>query len=183
MRAPADSVRGQLRAWIERHAPRLGDDVLEVGSRLHVPGAWWLVNRDLAIGRWTGIDAQEGEGVDLVADAHELPPGWAGRFSGVLCSEVLEHARQPWRVMQELRRVMRSGGTVIVTTVTSFHLHGFPDDYFRFTEAGLRVLLEDAGFSDISTAAAGRTRIDVKDHDERVHHTVAPIQAFAVGRC
>jgi hypothetical protein len=52
---PPDTVRGRVRGWIERHADKLGDDVLEVGSRLHIPGAWWCVNRDLARGAWLGI--------------------------------------------------------------------------------------------------------------------------------
>ena len=45
---PRNTVRGRVRGWIERHADKLGDDVLEIGSRLHVPTAWWCVNRDLA---------------------------------------------------------------------------------------------------------------------------------------
>jgi SAM-dependent methyltransferase len=183
MRAPAGSIRGEIRAWIERYASGLGTDVLEVGSRQHVPGAWWVINRDLAQGAWMGIDAQPGAGVDLVADVEALPASWGGRFTGVLCSEVIEHVRRPWRALPEIRRVMRPGGLLILTTVTTFHVHGFPDDYFRFTESGLRSLLVDAGFSGIETAAAGQTSIDVRDHNEHVHRTVAPIQAFAVARC
>jgi hypothetical protein len=88
---PPDTVRGRIRGWIESHADKLGDDVLETGSRIHRSGCWWLVNRDLARGAWTGIDMQSGDGVDQVADIHALPQEWEGRFSGVLCSEVLEH--------------------------------------------------------------------------------------------
>ena len=95
-RLPASSVRGRIRAYIERHAHLLGDDVLEVGSRMTNPGAWWIVNRDLAQGKWLGIDMQAGDGVDLVADIHKLPADFDGRFTGVLCSEVLEHVARPW---------------------------------------------------------------------------------------
>ena len=63
-RLPLNSVRGRIRAYIESHAGALGDDVLEVGSRIHDPAAWWCTNRDLGIGRWTGIDMQAGEGVE-----------------------------------------------------------------------------------------------------------------------
>ena len=79
-------MRGRIRAYIERHAHLLGDDVLEVGSRMTSPGAWWIVNRDLAQGQWLGIDMQAGDGVDLVADIHNLPADFDGRFTGVLCS-------------------------------------------------------------------------------------------------
>lgn len=179
---PADSVRGRIRHWIERHVESLGDDVLEVGSRLHDPRAWYLVNRDLARGQWLGIDMQPGDGVDQVADIHELPADWAGRFSGVLCSEVLEHVRRPWLALPELRRVIRSGGCIVVTTLTTFHIHGYPDDFYRFTASGLRALLEDAGFVDIETEYGGDTVLVLKNHEEREFHKRAPLQIFAVAR-
>jgi len=179
---PADSVRGAIRRWIERHADLLGADVLEVGSRIHNPAAWWLDNRDLARGQWTGVDMQPGLNVDQVVDIHALPGEWKGRFSGVLCSEVLEHVRRPWLALPELARVLRPGGVIVVTTLTTFHIHGYPDDYYRYTEAGLCGLLEDAGFVGVETATAGEAVLHLKNHDEQVFHKRAPIQVFAVAR-
>lgn len=112
-RMPLSSVRGRIRDYIERHADKLGDDVLEVGSRMTRPDCWWIVNRDLAKGQWLGIDMQPGHGVDLVADIHDLPAEWCGRFSGVLCSEVLEHVARPWVALPKLREVIRPGGWVV----------------------------------------------------------------------
>lgn len=181
-RAPLNSVRGRVRHWIERHADRLGDDVLEVGSRRHNPAAWWLVNSDLARGAWLGVDMQPGLGVDQVADIHALPAEWGGRFSAVLCSEVLEHVRRPWLALPELRRVIRPGGSIVVTTLTCFHIHGYPDDYYRYTDSGLRGLLEDAGFTDIQTEYAGDTVLELRNHDTQVFKKRVPIHVFAVAR-
>lgn len=178
-----DSVRGRIRAYIERHAAKLGDDVLEVGSRMVVPNAWWIVNRDLAQGKWTGIDMIEGEGVDRVADIHDLPQEWSGRFSGVLCSEVLEHVERPWVALPKLRQVMQPGGWLVVTTLTSFPIHGFPDDYWRFTPSGLRLLLEDAGFRNVETENAGSVRIVLNDHGSSECKRNLPIHVFGVGQC
>lgn len=179
---PADSVRGRIRAWIERHADKLGDDVLEVGSRQHDPNCWWIVNRDLARGQWTGIDMQAGLGVDRVVDIHELPQEWAGRFSGVLCSEVLEHVARPWVALPKLRAVVRPGGWIVVTTLLTFHIHGYPDDFYRYTESGLRLLLGDAGFVDIATEYGGETVLNLKNHSEQVFRKTVPLQIFAVAR-
>lgn len=179
---PPDSVRGRIRRWIERHADRLGDDVLEVGSRQHDPNAWWIVNRDLARGRWTGIDMQDGLGVDQVADIHDLPSGWRGRFSGVLCSEVLEHVARPWIALPKLREVIRPGGWIVVTTLTTFHIHGYPDDYYRYTESGLRLLLGDAGFTDIHIEYGGDTVLALKNHEDRVFNKRVPLQIFGIAR-
>lgn len=182
MNMPADSVRGRIRAWIERHADKLGDDVLEVGSRQHDPAAWWIVNRDLARGAWTGIDMQPGLGVDVAADIHALPAEWSWRFSGVLCSEVLEHVARPWVALPKLRAVIRPGGWIVITTLLTFHIHGYPDDFYRYTESGLRLLLQDAGFVDIAVEYGGQTVLQLKNHNEQVFKKPVPLQIFAVAR-
>jgi hypothetical protein len=184
MNLPINSVRGQIRHFIERHADKLGDDVLEVGSRLTNPDTWWIINRDLAKGQWTGIDMQPGHGVDQVVDIHSPPADWTGRFSGVLCSEVLEHVARPWLALPKLREVMQPGGWIVVTTLTSFPIHGFPDDYYRYTPSGLKLLLEDAGFKNVVTENAGHIEIKLNDHGEAGFCTrQLPLHVFGVAQC
>lgn len=181
---PLSSVRGRIRQWIEIHADKLGDDVLEVGSRMTTPSAWWINNRDLARGKWTGMDMQAGDNVDVLADLHELPHDWTSRYSGVLCSEVLEHVRQPVRALTELRRVTKPGGWIVVTTLFAFPEHGFPDDYFRYSRSGLAQVLSEAGWTDIETAYAGEIAVTLDDHGEgAIHHRKIPMHVFAVARC
>ena len=183
-RLPASSVRGRIRAYIERHAHLLGDDVLEVGSRMTNPGAWWIVNRDLAHGKWIGVDMQAGDGVDLVADIHNLPADFDGRFTGVLCSEVLEHVARPWVALPKLRVAMKPGGWLIVTTLFAFPEHGFPDDFYRYSQSGLRLLLEDAGFVNVQTEYAGAVALELNDHGE--HGTTRrelPMHVFGIAQC
>jgi hypothetical protein len=180
---PLTSVRGRIRAFIERHSDRLGDDVLEVGSRMTIPDAWWIVNRDLAKGQWLGMDMQPGEGVDVVADLHSLPEEWAGRFSGVLCSEVLEHVARPWVALPKLREVMQPGSWLIVTTLFAFPEHGFPNDYYRYSRSGLELLLKDAGFCEVETEYAGEVALSLNDHGEKRNCTrVLPMHVFAIAK-
>lgn len=180
---PPTSVRGRVRGWIEKNANLLGGNVLEVGSRMTSPDCWWINNRDLSKGEWTGIDMQEGHGVDLVADIHDLPEEWSTKFSSVLCSEVLEHVARPWVALPKLRNVIQPGGYIVITTLTCFPIHGYPDDYYRYTESGLRLLLEDAGFTDIQTASAGEVKFTLNDHGGRDVVKTAPIHVFAVAKC
>lgn len=181
---PLNSVRGRIRDFIERHAGGLGSDVLEIGSRIHTPVAWWCSNRDLAQGKWTGIDMQAGQGVDLVADMHDLPDEWEGRFTGVVCSEVMEHVARPWLALPELRRVMAPGSLLVVTTLFAFPEHGYPDDFYRYSRSGLRLLLEDAGFSDVAVEYAGEIPITLNDHGEPgLAKRNLPMHVFAVARC
>lgn len=182
-RAPLSSVRGRVRQWIERNAALLGDDVLEVGARQHRPGCWWLNNRDLAKGQWLGVDMQPGLGVDQVVDMHRPPAEWHGRFSAVLCSEVLEHVARPWVALPAMRQVIRPGGHIVITTLTCFPVHGYPDDFYRYTESGLRLLLEDAGFTDVCTAGAGAVNFVLNDHGEAGQaRRTCPMHVFAVAQ-
>lgn len=179
---PSTSVRGPIRAWIEKHAALLGEDVLEIGSRLHDQRAWWLINRDLAKGRWTGTDLQPGHGVDVVADIHQPPQEWIGRFTGIVCSEVLEHVQRPWVALPKIRELMQPGALLIVTAPACFPLHAFPDDYYRYTESGMRTLLEDAGFGDIKTASSGSLNFMLDDHGAGYVRRTTAMHTFGTAR-
>jgi hypothetical protein len=181
---PLTSVRGRIRAYIEQHADKLGDDVLEIGSRMTNDRCWWIINRDLARGAWLGVDMRPGPGVDQVVDIHQPPQEWSGRFSGVLCSEVLEHVARPWIALPLLNTLIRPGGWIVVTTLTSFPIHGFPDDYYRYTPSGLRLLLEDAGFKNVQVENVGSIPITLNDHGEPGHvRRDLPMHVFGVGQC
>jgi SAM-dependent methyltransferase len=49
----------------------------------------------------------------LCADGYELPFA-AGSFEAVLLVAILEHTREPWRIVAEVRRVLKRGGRTIV---------------------------------------------------------------------
>lgn len=176
---PPDSVRGRIRNYLERHAHLLGTNVLEVGSRIHNPAAWWLNNRDLARGKWTGVDMQEGEGVDKVVDINTFVPG---HYTGILCSEVLEHVARPWIALANLFEALDPGGWIIITVPFGFHRHAYPNDYWRFTDQGLQVLLEDVGFIDYSFEYAGNTVLQLKNHDQTIVRKNLETQLFAIAR-
>lgn len=63
-------------------------------------------------------------------------------YDFVVCTEVLEHTRQPFGAVDEIRRVLKPGGLVFVSTPFNFRIHGPLPDCWRFTEHGLRVLLD-----------------------------------------
>jgi len=68
------------------------------------------------------------------------------RYDAVLCSQVLEHIPEPLRVLTELRRVLKPGGQLWLTAPLFYEEHEKPYDFFRYTQFGLRHLLEAAGF-------------------------------------
>lgn len=64
-------------------------------------------------------------------------------FDFVISDQVLEHVRNPWLASSEIERVLKPGGWIIITTCLMNHVHGVPEDYFRFTPDGLKVLFEN----------------------------------------
>jgi SAM-dependent methyltransferase len=98
--------------------------------------------------------SQRGKGPDVVYDGYTLPFE-DGSFDTVLNVQVLEHTPHPQRLIDEMARVMRSGGTLIMTAPFSFRLHEQPHDYFRYTPYGLRSMVEKAGLEFVEVSAHG----------------------------
>lgn len=85
------------------------------------------------------------DGLTTVGDLIQLPFA-PSAFDSVFCSQVLEHVPEPGAVIEEFRRVLRPGGQLLLSVPHLAYLHNEPWDYFRYTEFGLRHLLERSGF-------------------------------------
>jgi predicted SAM-dependent methyltransferase len=84
---------------------------------------------------------REGPNVDIVMNAHDLQ--FRTRVDCVVCCDMLEHDDAPWETAKEIHRVLKPGGAVIVTVPgIGFKRHDFPSDYWRFTAAGLKALIQ-----------------------------------------
>ncbi len=63
----------------------------------------------------------------------------------VICEQVLEHVRDPYAAVRNLARLVHPGGLVLVSTPFLVRLHDHPEDHWRFTPSGMRLLLEAGG--------------------------------------
>ena len=63
-------------------------------------------------------------------------------FDRVLCLQVLEHVPDPDAAVRELRRVVRDGGRVLLSTHGIYPFHPNPDDLWRWTHTGLERLFQ-----------------------------------------
>ena len=78
----------------------------------------------------------------IVGDAHHIPLPDAS-VNAVLSLSTLEHLEDPKRAVEELHRVLASGGKALIYTHFIYPYHargGVYGDYFRFTEEALRFL-------------------------------------------
>jgi SAM-dependent methyltransferase len=81
---------------------------------------------------------------DFFYDGQRLP--FESRsFDTVIAIQVLEHTPTPQLLLNEIGRVVKKGGMVLISVPFSFRLHEEPNDYFRYTAHGLRSMFDAAG--------------------------------------
>ena len=51
--------------------------------------------------------------------------------------------------------MLKIGGCLVIATPFMFHIHGSPDDYFRYTESALKKTCQKAGFSNVKVINIG----------------------------
>lgn len=86
-------------------------------------------------------DIARGSRIGFVSDAHRLPVR-DGSVDGIIIQGVVEHVARPWVVAQEIIRVLKPGGLVYCDAPFVQWYHEDPNDYYRFTEDGLKQLFE-----------------------------------------
>lgn len=123
--------------------------ILEIGSKDYGNTQNF---RDLFSGeQYLGIDMQPGKGVDQVIDLTDnfesIDSALHGeRFNTIICMSVLEHCRDPFKMARNIQSLMTDDGVLLVSVPFSWEIHGFPDDYWRFTPSGVRTLFQELDF-------------------------------------
>lgn len=121
--------------------------VLELGTLQWVQGvpthhAAWLPTGSTHI----MSDVEPGPDVDVVADAHDLAPFADAEFDAFIAISVWEHLRKPWIAAEAAARVLKPGGILYVATHFTFPVHGYPSDYGRWTDEGIKALFDEPLF-------------------------------------
>jgi SAM-dependent methyltransferase len=137
----------KLAATIAAAAPAAHGRLLDVGCG----GRRFAHYFDGRVTRYIGFDYPvtfyaEKNQVDVFGDGLRLPFR-DDSFDTVVCFEVLEHVKDGAQLTSELARVVRPGGTVILTVPFLWGEHCQPHDYARYTVFGVRELFSRAGLA------------------------------------
>jgi SAM-dependent methyltransferase len=87
-----------------------------------------------------------GTNVHVVASAEHLPFPDA-IFDLVLSQEVLEHVRDPFQAMREMKRVLKASGLMYCQVPFTIGYHPGPTDFWRFTKEGIIQMVQQAGLN------------------------------------
>jgi SAM-dependent methyltransferase len=104
-----------------------------------------------------GFDVPGNPYADLHGSLESIPLE-AASFDLVLCLQVLEHVPDPAAAVRELRRVVRPGGRVLLSTHGVYPFHPNPDDLWRWTQQGLeRLFLTNAEWTSVTVRPGAGT--------------------------
>jgi 2-polyprenyl-3-methyl-5-hydroxy-6-metoxy-1,4-benzoquinol methylase len=150
-----DVVSPMLRRFVD-FANERGGRVLQVGARTPA-GFEGMPPRPLLRGPVVGLDIHPGLCVDLVGDAHFLSRFLRERsFDAVVSGSVLEHLQAPWLFAAEVNRILKVGGLVYHEAPGAWPAHAQPNDFWRMSAEGLRVLFgPECGFEVLDAQDAG----------------------------
>lgn len=136
-------MRKSIRGFVE-----LASQSLELAAPICEFGAWQAEGqediadlRDLFPDKqYIGADMREGRGVDRILDLHAIDLADASVGTVISC-DTFEHVEYPRRAIEEIHRILKPDGVVVLTSVMNFPIHAYPNDYWRFTPEGFRSLL------------------------------------------
>lgn len=149
----AYSVRRRLLdAELARVVTRAAGTVIEIGAGRAGRRGRFVPAVEPSGRLWT-IDLRAVVAPHLVADITALPLR-DGAVDQVLMLEVLEYVSDPAAALREIHRVLRPGGHAVVS-VPFLHRVDSATDRWRFSEHGLRRMLEAAGFDVASVHRQG----------------------------
>lgn len=130
----------QINAWTAFLAPLRGSSCLEIS-----PG-WNSCWRAFGFRTYEAVGYPE---FDICRQALDR------KFDIVIADQVLEHVAHPVEAVRSIRKM--TDRYALVAAPFLFRVHGRPDDYWRWTESGMRQLLIASGFppEQITTASWG----------------------------
>lgn len=126
--------REHIKSFIRNEA--IPGSILDIGSNFYNKEQYHRYFDNVTT---LNLAEQRGIAIDVIGSAYELP--FADHsFDGVLCTEMIEHLETPQKAIDEMFRVLKPGGKVILSTPFVMPLHDVPGDYFRYSPYGLRSL-------------------------------------------
>lgn len=96
---------------------------------------------------YVGADLDGNLEADVTIGEDGRLPCEDAEFDAVLSTQVLEHVDDPVAYLAECARVLKPGGTLMLSTHGLMYYHRDPEDYWRWTSSGLVRVVESANFS------------------------------------
>lgn len=87
----------------------------------------------------------ENESIDIIYDGRHIPFD-NECFDCIFASEVFEHVFNLEEILNELNRVLKEEGVILITLPFVWYQHEKPNDFARYTVFGIKYILEKCNF-------------------------------------
>lgn len=132
----AQPDRRLLKRFLEKNAPSLQGDILDVGG-----GKRRYADLFAAAKSYRCLDINPAVKPDILASAENIPlPD--NSTDTIICCQVLGDVWDVPAAIGEMMRVLRPGGHLLITEALHAELHDEPCDYWRFTPFAWKTFLE-----------------------------------------
>lgn len=103
------------------------------------------------VSKYIGADFSDNALADIFFDENNILPLPETTISIIVSTQVLEHVANVNLYLQECHRLLKEDGLLILSTHGFWKYHPHPQDYWRWTKAGLEKILIDNQFEPIET--------------------------------
>lgn len=139
-------IRHGLYHAISQVAPLVSGDVLDFGCGSK-PYQSLFINST----SYTGLDllSAKNDYINSEADVYydgTIIPFTDDKFDSLVSFEVIDDLMETNEIFREFHRVLKPNGVVLITSPFGWEEHDMPNDYARYTEFGIRHLLESHNF-------------------------------------
>lgn len=148
-------IRSKLYKIIQKKSKELNGNLLDFGC-----GQKPYLDLFDHVLNYTGVDIQESghnhlnSKIDVFYDGKKLPFN-DNSFDSIFASEVLEHVYNIDEILNELNRVLKKNGKMLITIPFIWEEHEEPYDFNRFTIFFLKNKLNDYKFQNIEINKTG----------------------------
>lgn len=134
--------------FYRRNKCYLSDKVLDVGGTKSYKAGYFNIE-DV---EYLNIDPATNP--DYLSSGENIPVK-ENLYDAVILSKVLEHLENPEVVLTEIFRVLKPGGTLLITTPFLFKVHASPNDYQRWTKFKIANVLKFLRYNIIKIETLG----------------------------
>lgn len=138
-----------LEKQIKKYAPNLKGTILDIGS-----GKYLRYKSLFNYEKYITFDNDPKNNPDIMGSAEfiDLPEN---SIDNIVCTQMLGDIKNPTLVIKEFYKILKRGGFVLLTESLLNEIHDEPNDYWRFTEYGLKYLFESNGFKIVDISRRG----------------------------
>lgn len=179
--------RQTLATFVKKHASDFYGTVVDIGGGNRRYASLFSNAKKFVV-----LDVNKKTNPDIVADAEKLPLPDASA-DGVICTQVLGDVWNITVAIEEMHRILKQNGLLMITEALHAEAHDEPTDYWRFTKYAWKKLLEDkydilviqerGGFFALIAQQKIRRMIEVMQPSKRIWPLQKICTAYAMALC